>query len=137
MPGRAGRIPPDLIWGKIRNHEVAVTVVATIKLTRSERNGGTTLKSLRSATETHGLVGPGPRSLLRNPVLMASAVVGPGLMLGLLYTGPGQALLHTYPLDPTAWVATLLLTPIPFHGTEAVKAIEALSGRPTAHARAS
>ncbi len=60
-------------------------------------------------------------SPLTNPVLLTSAVVGAGLLLLLLYTGPGQALFHTHPLDLMTWAFVLVLVPVPFLGAEAVK----------------
>jgi Ca2+-transporting ATPase len=61
--------------------------------------------------------------LRSNPMLALSVLVGAGLLLLLLYTGPGRTLFHTYPLDLTAWTIALALTPLPFLGSEAAKAL--------------
>jgi magnesium-transporting ATPase (P-type) len=68
-------------------------------------------------------------SPLTNPLLLASFVVGGGLLPLLLYTGPGQALFHTYPLDLVTWALVPVLTPVPLLGAEIVKAVIARSGR--------
>lgn len=68
-------------------------------------------------------------SPLTNPVLLASLVVGGGLLPLLLYTSLGQALFHTYPLDLATWGLVLLLAPVPLLGAEVVKAVVARTGR--------
>ena len=64
-----------------------------------------------------------------NPVLLSSVIVGAGLLLVLVYTAFGNELFHTEPLDLTAWIITLGLTPIPFLGAEITKAVHRFRGR--------